>query len=281
MPLYIDRHNLPPGMTAEDLTNAHMQDEAAQEQHGVKYLTYWLNEAAGKAFCLVDAPSADAATAVHRESHGLVADKIIEVDSKDVSGYLGASAATVPATQPATPQMLDSGVRTILFTDIEASTAITQRIGDAAAMTMVHAHDTIVRTALDAHQGTEVKHMGDGIMACFASAVGAVQAAIDVQSALASPDAPMIDVDTPLRLRIGLSAGEPVAEHEDLFGAAVQLASRVCNVADAGQILVSNVIRDLCIGKEFAFEARGDHQLKGFDEAMRLFEVRWQPPAGA
>jgi adenylate cyclase len=77
-------------------------------------------------------------------------------------------------------------------------------------------------------------------------------------------------------VRIGVSAGEPVAEHNDLFGAAVQLAARACDHAAAGGILVSTAVRELAVGKGFRFEARGPFELKGFDELIPLFEVTWR-----
>src|SRR3972149_227914 len=82
--------------------------------------------------------------------------------------------------------------------------------------------------------------------------------------------------DSPLRVRIGLNAGEPVAEDDDLFGSAVQLAARICAQADAGDILVSNGVRELAAGKGFDFSDRGTADLKGFDEPVRLYAVGWQ-----
>ena len=79
MPLYLDTHNHIPGLTAEAVAQAHAADLAAQGKHDVKYMRYWFDEATGKVFCLVEAPSAEAAIAVHREAHGLVADELTEV----------------------------------------------------------------------------------------------------------------------------------------------------------------------------------------------------------
>ncbi len=79
MPLYMDIHNHVPGLTAEAVKGAHAKDVEIQKKHGVKYLKYWFDENAGKVFCLVEAPSKQAAAAVHREAHGLLADEIIEV----------------------------------------------------------------------------------------------------------------------------------------------------------------------------------------------------------
>ncbi len=79
MPLFMDVHQKVDGLTAEAVAGAHQKDLEVQEGHGVKYLKYWFDEASGRVFCLVEAPSAEAATAVHREAHGLVADDITEV----------------------------------------------------------------------------------------------------------------------------------------------------------------------------------------------------------
>ena len=79
MPLYMDEHNSIDGLTAEAVAGAHKRDIEVQGKHGVKYIQYWFNEKAGKVYCLVEAPNAEAAHAVHKEAHGLVADEIIEV----------------------------------------------------------------------------------------------------------------------------------------------------------------------------------------------------------
>jgi len=263
MPLYMDLHKLQ-GVTPEALANAHLKDLDVQDKYGVRYLRYWFNEPAGKIFCLAEAPSADVAIAVHREAHGLLPDEIIEVQGKDVEGFLG-TAEEVPRGRTPPP---DTAFRAVLFTDIEGSTALTQRLGDTRAMEMLRLHDSTVRDALNKTGGKEIKHTGDGIMASFGSVARAVECAIEVQQALARSDT--------VRLRIGISAGEPVEESNDLFGAAVRLAARACSKAVAGQIIVSGVVRDLCIGKGFGFTDRGRARLKGFDEPVRLFEVSWR-----
>lgn len=88
MPLYMDRHDLP-GATAADAAQAHIRDLEIQDRHGVRHLTYWFDPATGTVFCLADAPSKEAAEAVHRESHGLVAHQMIEVDGRIVTEFLG------------------------------------------------------------------------------------------------------------------------------------------------------------------------------------------------
>jgi hypothetical protein len=178
MPMYMDIHQIE-GATAEDVAKAHIADVETQAKHGVEYHKYWFNESQGKIFCLCSAPSPEAAASVHREAHGLLAAKIIEVAPEIAEGFLGgreinpAGAALVPG---GTEHERDPGIRTILFTDIVDSTALTQRVGDDAAMALLGVHDAIVREALGALGGREVKHTGDGIMACFVSTVAAVAA---------------------------------------------------------------------------------------------------------
>jgi class 3 adenylate cyclase len=159
----------------------------------------------------------------------------------------------------------DPGLQTILFTDLEASTALTQRLGDAPAHEVLRGHNAAVRGALETHGGREVKHTGDGIMAAFSSAVAAVSAALEIQRELAGGE---------VRVRAGLNAGEPIAEDGDLFGAAVQLAARITDRAEPGQVLVSRVVADLCAGKGFDFASLGEVTLKGIAAPVALFEVR-------
>ena len=172
------------------------------------------------------------------------------------------------------PESVEPGaLRTILFTDMEGSTGLTQRLGDAAAQEVLRTHNRIVRDALTAHSGTEIKHTGDGIMASFTSASAALEGAVAIQKGLADHNEG--DSDTAIRVRIGLNAGEPVAEDEDLFGTAVQLAARVCDKAEPGQILASNVVQELAAGKGFDFADQGEASLKGFEKPVRLHEVKW------
>jgi class 3 adenylate cyclase len=189
-----------------------------------------------------------------------------EVLEKAMEEFLGEGEEPAAGAAP-------SGLVTILFTDMEGSTTLTQRLGDAKAQEVLRTHNRIVRDALKAHSGSEVKHTGDGIMASFASASRALECAIAVQRALAQHNE---SAEEPIRVRIGLNAGEPVAEEEDLFGTAVQLAARICAHAEPGEILAPIVVRELAAGKGFLFADRGDVALRGFEDPVRLYEVRWR-----
>jgi len=274
MPMYMDIHEVR-GATADDVAKAHLADMEMQRKYGVEYHKYWFNESRGKIFCLCTAPSADAAATVHREAHGLVASKIIEVEPDIADGFLGGSevnpagAAIVPG---GTANDRDPGIRTVLFTDIVDSTALTQRLGDEAAMAFLDVHDKTVRDALAALGGREVKHTGDGIMACFHSTVAAVRCAARIQHALAQHAQTQTEVQ--VRVRIGAAAGEPVENHDDLFGSTVQLAARLCSHAQPEQSLVSNAVAELCLGKGLSFQDLGEVSFKGFERPVRVHAVQ-------
>ena len=272
MPTYMDIHVVP-GATAKDVAEAHYKDVEAQKKHGVEYVKYWFNDSCGKIFCLVNAPSAEAAAHVHNEAHGLIAEKIIEVQPEIAEGFLGGVEAN-PAGAAILPggahDDRDPGIRTILFTDIVGSTSLTQQVGDEAAMEMLEIHDRIVREALAAHAGREVKHTGDGIMASFVSAAATVKAAARIQAELSKSQ---------IRARIGAAAGEPVERSQDLFGSTVQLAARLCAHAEPDQILVSNVVVELCLGKRITFFDLGEVTLKGFEAPVRVHKVDWPSPS--
>jgi class 3 adenylate cyclase len=268
----MDRHEFT-GLTAAGAAAAHLKDIEIQGQFGVRFLTYWFDEERQTAFCLAEAPNADALEAVHRASHGFMAYQIIEVDERMVERFMGRIVEHPPG-QP----YVETAFRTILFTDIVQSTSLTQRLGDARAMELLRAHDDIVRRALDRHGGSEVKNTGDGLMAAFPSVVGALETAVEIQQRLSEGDA---SAGLPVRVRIGMAAGEPVTERNDLFGATVQLAARLCARAAPGSILVAGPVHDLALGKGFVFRSRGRLRLKGFEAPMPAFEVVWQTSRSA
>ena len=210
--------------------------------------------------------------------------RLVLLEGESGAPYLGDTEAVLAAIdeflgeeEKATSAATLAGLVTILFTDMEGSTTLTQRLGDAKAQEVLRAHNSIVRDALKACGGSEIKHTGDGIMASFPSASGALECAIAVQRAVAArvEEHP----EMPLRVRIGLNAGEPVAEEQDLFGTAVQLAARICARAEPGQILVPTVVRELAAGKGFLLADLGEIALRGFEDPVRLYEVRWEEPA--
>jgi class 3 adenylate cyclase/pimeloyl-ACP methyl ester carboxylesterase len=169
-----------------------------------------------------------------------------------------------------------SSLRVILFSDLEKHTTMMQRLGDEGGRILLREHEIITREALAAYGGTEVKTMGDSFMASFGSASRALECATAIQKAFADRNATS---DESLRVRVGLSAGEPIAEDDDLFGAAVIQAARIADQAKGGEILLANVVRELAAGKGFFFADRGEIGLRGFDDPVRLYELRWEQQA--
>ena len=264
MPIFLDRHDVGE-FSAEDIAKLHIKDLEIQDKYGVKFLTYWYDAERRTTFCLVDAPDKEIADKVHAEAHGHVANKMIPVDLSAVEAFLGRvqdppSARTMPID--------DSAFRAIMFTDMVGSTEMTVQLGDKMAVELLKAHDAIIRRCLEQHGGSEVKHLGDGIMASFEDVPASVACAIQIQEDLASYNKAS---RTPIHVRIGIHAGEPVKESDDLFGSAVQMAARICGVAQADAILVSRDVRDACSGVSLRLEPSGSETLKGFSEPVQLF----------
>jgi class 3 adenylate cyclase len=267
--MFLDRHDVP-GATPEALADAHKLDVAIQDKHGVRYHTYWFEPANGSVFCLAEGPNKEAIETVHRESHGLLASTILELEEfAPLNGFFGSMPSHPVGTAYAEPAF-----RAIVFTDVCGSVAQTQQLGDAGHMELLAEHNELVRRELVANDGREVKHTGDGIMASFTSVVSAVAFAVEVQRRL---DERNQQAAIPLEVSIGISAGEPVTDdNDDLFGAAVQLAARLCGAASAGDIAVSVVVRELCMGKPFRFDDVGALVLKGLPEPTQTYKVTWR-----
>lgn len=270
MPIYVDRHNAS-GASRADMAEAHRRDLEAQTEHGVSFLAYWFDTQRGLAFCLVEAPSGNAVEEVHRLSHGNVPSQIIEVNLEEVKSFLGRT------SDPASPELIDSGYRTILFTDLVGSTSISLEVGDLRAVELLGIHDRIAAAAVARGGGRVVKHTGDGILACFDRVDAALQAGIRIQQEL-ELEARKADAAEVLAVRIGINPGNPVERSDDVFGVAVAVAARLCSLAEPGQILVSGVVRELI--EDPALTARlldgGRRPIRGLESALHVYRVAWQ-----
>ena len=267
MPLFMDRHDVP-GVKAEDVAQAHMSDVAAEARHGVKFLAYWFDPDQGEAFCLAQAPAAEALTAVHKETHGLIPNEIISVSEDNILRFLGKMNDPVEHTR-------GNPFRAILFTDLEGSTGLLESVGESTYMMLLTEHDLIIRRALVAARGREVKHTGDGIMASFDAVSNALDCALAIQDGFGRRRSEGTEAD--LRIRIGIAAGEPVDHNDDLFGSTVTLASRICAAADAGHVLTSEVVQELGQANGYSFDEGHERTLKGFATPTRLFELVGPP----
>jgi class 3 adenylate cyclase len=273
VPLFLDIHRNLKGATPESIREGHIADLEAQEAYGATYLKYWYDEKRGTVSCLVEAPNRAACDAVHRKALGYVADEIINVESDLIAAFLGeGSEDDVGAAIGSAGEPL-SAFRTIMFTDIVGSTSLGERLGDTELHRLLTIHDRLTGEQIDRHHGRRVKHTGDGVLASFSDVSAAVTCAQNVQRAFASHRE--ANADDPLHIRIGMSAGEPISQSDDIFGSAVNLAARVCAEAGSDEIVVSGAVRELTLGKTFPFESVGDAELKGFSEKVTLYRVSW------
>jgi adenylate cyclase len=168
-----------------------------------------------------------------------------------------------------------TGTVTLLFTDLVGSTELMDRLGDDASERLRREHFAILREAADGHGGRQVKNLGDGLMLAFPSALGAVASAVTMQRRVAAYKDEHTGQE--MGLRIGLNAGEVISVEDDYFGAPVVVAKRLCDRADAAQILLSDVVRSL-VGNwgEHRFGSLGAVQLKGFTDPVMVFELEWR-----
>lgn len=198
------------------------------------------------------------------------------IDNADLRVSLDAVVSLVETERPdLRSHSAPDGTVTILFTDIENSTAITEQLGDHRAQEVLRAHNSLVREHIRAHRGFEVKSLGDGFMVAFQSARQALACAIDLQRAFAACNPGT--AEAPVRIRIGLHVGEAIREADDFFGKAVVLAARIAAQARGGEILASSLLKEITesVG-EFCFEERRDLALRGLSGTYGVHPVTWQ-----
>lgn len=197
---------------------------------------------------------------------------------------LGAASGRTPG--PSTSAIIDAarvvapaapkGTLSILFTDIENSTPMTERLGDLRAREVIAIHNQIVREQVSTWEGYEVKSAGDGFMIAFPSARRALECAIGIQRALAVYSREHYEI--PIRVRIGVHTGEAIREEGgDFFGKAVIVAARVGALAQAGEILVSAVVKEVTQDAgDFRYDEGHEVTLKGLAGTHRVYRLEWQ-----
>ena len=167
------------------------------------------------------------------------------------------------------------GTTTLLFSDIQDSTALPEQLGDYRAQKILHAHNAIVREQISSYEGFEVKTMGDGFMVAFSSARSGLLCSIGIQRMLFSYN--YEHADQPVRVGIGLHTGETIREANDFYGKNVILAHRISEQAKGGQILVSSLLKELTESAgDIRFGEARQVQLKGFDGTHWMYSVHWK-----
>jgi class 3 adenylate cyclase len=161
----------------------------------------------------------------------------------------------------------------IMFTDMVASVETTNEFGEQGMMRLVETHDLIVGAVLKTHRGHKVKHTGDGIMAVFPQVADGLAAASEIQRQIAEHNG--VTTGGPLRVRIGLSSGNPIRKDDDYFGTVVQMASRVCAVAGAGEVALTDAMARLPNCAHLIYDQARAVPLKGFPEPKLVRKLLW------
>lgn len=254
----MDRHEVL-GATAEETASNHAADLQHAAKFGVEFFSYWHDSARGLVFCFARAPEREAVTQAHRVSHGQIPAEIIEVSESDVVRFLGRVHDPVDASEAT------SALRTVVFTDLVGSTELLDRLGESQYMERLAEHDLILRNALLTWKGREVKHTGDGLMIVFEQVGQALGWALEAREPFKEHQ--------DLSVRFGLAAGEPVDGYEDLFGAVVNTASRICSLAKPNRIYVSDLVGELGSTEGFEFDQGESQILKGFSKPTMVYEL--------
>ena len=193
-----------------------------------------------------------------------------------IRGSFEALAGWAEEAEPELRQLAaQDGTLTIVFSDIEDSTALNEELGDKNWLKILGAHDQIVRNCAAGRAGHVIKSQGDGFMIAFASAEGAVRSAIEIQRSLASR--PRQLRGTPVAVRIGIHTGPALEKGGDLFGRNVALAARVTDQARGGEILVTTAVREATAeAGDLVFTERSKVELKGLPDSYTLLAVEWE-----
>ncbi|UAY50873.1 nickel-binding protein [Ferruginibacter albus] len=271
MPLYMDQHILP-GVKAKDVAEAHQMDMLIQHDHSCNCITYWIDEKRGNVFCLIEAPSKEAVQALHGQSHGLVPNKVIEVNSSIVESFLGR------ITDPEDVVMQDglkvfnnTSFRILMVVRISDVALLQQQLGRSKTNELIVQYNTALRKILTEHGGREIENDKNDFVISFTATNKAIACALEINDALS--------VINDLGWKIAVSAGDPVANNEQLFGDTIQLAERMLSIIKDAPILISSNVKDL-LAKEYIDNA-AIHVLSPADEELlnalfNTLEENWQ-----
>lgn len=243
MPIYMDRHDLP-GVTAKDVAHAHKEDLNIQDQYGCRGITYWFDEAAGSAFCLIDAPNIDAVKNMHNHAHGLIPHLIIEVESRVVEAFLGRIQDPQPDNNIDESGLLilnDSAFRAIMAIELVEFDLMYYRLGPDLCDDIQLTFNQLIDDKLKSFEGRKVEHVNDKLLISFISVSNAIACALAIETILANISKRL---KVKLLARIGLSAGVPITEDDTFFGETLKQTKRLCKMAPPGKIFASSALVD-------------------------------------
>jgi AraC-like DNA-binding protein len=273
MPIYMDVH-IVPGVQANDVAAAHYKDLLHAPDFSCKCMTYWIDEERESIFCLIEAPNKDAVVDMHREAHGLVPNKIIEVNSTVVESFLGR--IFDPEEAEVTPAGLkifkDPSFRILMVTAVDDAFILENKLGKEKSADLLNQHNTIIRNNIKRFEGREVEHEGNGFIVSFASASKAVSCALHIQKEMTEADL--------LGFKVGINCGEPIqGSNNELFGDTIQFAKNLCTIAKNNQVTITSQVKNL-VAKDFQKGIAGFINLSPQDEEFlkllfKTLEENW------
>lgn len=280
MPIYMDRHDLE-SVTAKDVAEAHREDLKIQEKYQCKGLTYWFDEERGTAFCLIEAPNENCVKEMHDNAHGLVPHQIIEVENKVVNAFLGRiedPQSSEFLEDSDLPIINEPAFRTIMYLCLMDVALFKSTLGNEEASNIINRYHQIIRSTVKMSEGREVKQTSFGYIISFTSVSKAVLCAVEIQKQIKSSN-------NTIQVRIGLSAGSPVTGQNELFSETVQLAKRLCEVANQDNIVVSSAVKEVYnkeelngFKKDVSIQALSPNDEEFLTRLMDITESIWNDP---
>ncbi len=275
MPLFMDFH-LGKGVKIEEAKKAHLKDLAVQAKYNVKYLQYWVNEEAGKVFCLMEGPDKEAIMATHKEANNLEPCNIIEVDGGMYSAFMAYGQELDDDIVMKNEEEPDSGYRFILTLDIISLTSLKESI-NFDKLKFPEKPRKIAGDIINKYQGRILQQLQDDcLIATFYTPESAVQCAVGIKNDFNNKISSNIDNSWNIKFKMGISVGQPVTEHENhFFEKAIEQSYRLCKIAEEGEIMTSVLVGKLSVFCDQEIEKKTLNVINEAEQAFldRLFNI--------
>ena len=268
MPLFMDFHKVA-NVTVADVITAHTADEAIQEEYGVKYHQFWVNEAEGTIFCLVEGPDAATCELVHKMAHGNLACALTEVAPGFYERLMGKAHQIDHGLVRHTDGTVDPGYRSILVISVYGVAKVVGSKEPSLLLTPSWAR-TIINETIALFNGRDLKWgTDDSLIGVFDDATQSVQCALQIQRELLQRN------EQPTVFKMGISASQPVTKDGDFFNEAIKLAHQLCSAAPNNQILIGSLVTKLCKNDQLTLETNSLKSLNPKEEAFlsRLIKI--------
>jgi len=244
----MDRHDVS-GVTAKGAAEAHGKDLEIQEEYGCNCMTYWVDEDRENVFCLIDAPDIKAVKDMHRRAHGLIPHAIVEVDSNLVKAFLGRIHDPVHSKRNRVTEISifnDPAFRSLLVADLKDKALFACKYGRERSHELIKKFNHLMEQAAKSFKGSTVEKYNEFLIS-FTSVTNAVDCAIKLQELIKSQN---LHKDLPkVELQIGITAGVPLTDSNNLFGDAVEMARSLRFIAHSSHIKTTAIIKDLYKGR--------------------------------